>query len=92
QTCHWTGQYDARKTHIPCPRSSNTATATSIPAHHSADSPSQPDPDIDEGFRLLETNPKRALVATAALSAKYLEDPPRYARVVELVAKALFRR
>ncbi|WP_230460077.1 hypothetical protein, partial [Sansalvadorimonas verongulae] len=49
--------------------------------------------DIDEGFRLLETNPNSALVfvATAALSTKYSEDPRHYPRVVELIAQALFR-
>ncbi|WP_196221108.1 hypothetical protein, partial [Sansalvadorimonas verongulae] len=57
-----------------------------------ADSPRQPDPDIeiDEGFRLLETNPQRALTAAAALLAKHIEDPRHYARVVELKAQALF--
>ncbi|WP_196220962.1 hypothetical protein, partial [Sansalvadorimonas verongulae] len=47
--------------------------------------------DLDEGFRLLETNPQRALTAAAALLAKHIEDPRHYARVVELKAQALFR-
>ncbi|MTI11964.1 hypothetical protein E1189_02675 [Sansalvadorimonas verongulae] len=60
------------------------------PNHGLEDSYIPPAHDIDESFRLLETNPQRALTKTEALLTKYSGSPSQYVRVMQLKAQALF--
>ncbi|MTI14093.1 hypothetical protein [Sansalvadorimonas verongulae] len=90
--CHWTGHYEARETHTSCHGSNSTTTEIEAGADSTATdglqaSPlQQPDHDIDEGFRLLETNLQGALAKAEALLTK---DSGDYSRAAELKARAL---
>ncbi|WP_196221251.1 hypothetical protein, partial [Sansalvadorimonas verongulae] len=57
---------------------------------HSGPSHIQSYPDIDHGFRLLKTDPQKALDEAEKLLKKYVVGSRQYARIVQLKSRSLF--